>query len=142
MSAESSREFVDTNILVYAYDRSAGAKRERARSLVADLWRSGMGCLSLQVLQELFVAITVKVPKRASPARAARLVADLSRWTLHAPGREDLLRSIEIQQRFRVSLWDALIIQSAGQLGCRVLWSEDLNSGQSYGPVVVRNPFS
>ena len=78
MSAEPAREFVDTNVLVYAYDTSAGAKAELARALVAGLWRSGQGCISLQVLQELFVTITRKVPKPMPAARAATLIEDLS----------------------------------------------------------------
>lgn len=73
MSAEPAREFVDTNVLVYAYDPSAGAKAELARELVASLWRSGQGCLSLQVLQELFVTITRKVPKPMPAAGAAEI---------------------------------------------------------------------
>lgn len=141
MSAEPSREFVDTNVLVYAYDASAGAKAEKARELVAGLWRSGQGCLSLQVLQELFVTITRKVPKPMPAAGAAALIGDLSKWTLHEPVRADVLAAIELHRRKRISLWDALILQGAHQLRCRTIWSEDLNAGQAFGETRVRNPF-
>jgi predicted nucleic acid-binding protein len=142
MSAEPAREFVDTNVFVYAYDRDAGAKSVQARELVAGLWRSGQGCLSLQVLQELFVTITRKVPKPMPAAGATSLIEDLSQWTLHEPVRTDLLAAIDLHRKKRVSLWDALILQSARQLGCRTIWSEDLNAGQVFGAIRVRNPFA
>ena len=99
MNAEPAREFVDTNILVYAYDRSAGVKSDRARELIAGLWRSGQGCLSLQVLQELFVTITRKVAKPMPAAGAASLIEDLSQWTLHEPVRADVLAAIDLHRR-------------------------------------------
>ena len=142
MSVEPAREFVDTNVLVYAYDTSAGAKADLARVLVAGLWRSGQGCISLQVLQELFVTITRKVPKPMPAARAATLIEDLSQWTLHEPVRADVLAAIELHRLKRVSLWDALILQSARQLRCATIWSEDLNAGQAFGSIRVRNPFA
>lgn len=141
MSDDPERSFVDTNVFVYAYDRTAGKKRDQARALLVGLWQSGEGCLSLQVLQELFVAMTRKVPTPLPAARASRLVSDLSRWRLHAPGREDLLAAIELHTKHRISLWDSMIIQSASRLGCETLWTEDLGAGQSYAGVTVRNPF-
>lgn len=142
MNAEPAREFVDTNILVYAYDRSAGVKSDRARELIAGLWRSGQGCLSLQVLQELFVTITRKVAKPMPAAGAASLIEDLSQWTLHEPVRADVLAAIDLHRRKRISFWDALILQSAHHLRCRTIWSEDLNAGQVFGAIRVRNPFA
>ncbi|MDL2717644.1 MAG: PIN domain-containing protein [Acidobacteriota bacterium] len=142
MSAEPPREFVDTNVLVYAYDKSAGLKAERARDLVAGLWRSGEGCISLQVLQELFVTITRKVAKPMPAAGAAALIEDLSQWTLHEPVRADVLAAIDLHRRKRISFWDALILQSAHQLRCQTIWSEDLNAGQAFGAIRVRNPFA
>lgn len=142
MSAEPAREFVDTNVFVYAYDGGAGTKAERARELVAGLWRSSQGCLSLQVLQELFVTITRKVPKPMPAAAAAALIEDLSRWTLHEPVRADVLAAIELHRRKRISLCDALILQSARQLRCQTIWSEDLNTGLVFGALRVRNPFA
>ncbi len=70
MSAEAGWQFVDTNVLVYAHDRTAGWKRERARALVEHLWEQGTGCLSLQVLQEFFVVVTRKVASPLSPGAA------------------------------------------------------------------------
>jgi predicted nucleic acid-binding protein len=142
MSVEPGGEFVDSNIIVYAHDSSAGSKAERARSLLQELWASGRGCLSIQVLQEVFVTVTRKVPRSLETSRAAQVVADLARWRVHCPQPEDVLEAIEIHRRRRISLWDSLIIQSALRLGCGVVWSEDLSPGRVHSGVLVRNPFA
>jgi predicted nucleic acid-binding protein len=141
MNAEPPREFVDTNVFVYAFDRSSGEKGEKARVLVRELWEAGRGCLSLQVLQELYVTLTRKVARPLAPEVAFRLVEDLSAWPCHEPSRGDLLDAIALARKAKVSLWDALILQSARQSRCGVLWSEDLDAGQKLAGVVVRNPF-
>ena len=144
MTAETrgwERRFVDTNLFVYAHDESAGRKREVARGIIAGLWESREGCASVQVLQELFVNLTRKVPKPLPARDVASLVEDLSAWTVHAPGSRDVLSAIELHERAGVSFWDAMILTSARSLGCRVLYSEDLNAGQSYDGVRVVNPF-
>ncbi|HJW83926.1 MAG TPA: PIN domain-containing protein [Anaerolineae bacterium] len=134
-------QFVDTNILIYAHDRSAGAKHERARALLTELWESGDGCLSIQVLQEFYVNITRKVARPLSPDAARQIVADLGRWTIHSPTVDDVLNAIALQGRYGLSFWDAMVVASAIQLGCPVLWSEDLNDGQEYDSTRIVNPF-
>ena len=144
MSAEARSEeryFVDTNLFVYAHDKSAGRKREIARDLISELWESRSGCASVQVLQKLFVNLTRKVPKPLPVRNAAALIEDLSAWTIHSPGPRDVLYAIELHERMGVSFWDAMILTSANSLGCRVLYSEDLNAGQCYDGVLVVNPF-
>ncbi|HUY45807.1 MAG TPA: PIN domain-containing protein [Streptosporangiaceae bacterium] len=136
-----NRSFVDTNILVYAHDETAGEKRDRARSLLAELWESGDGCLSVQVLQEFFVTVTRKVPKPLDAVSAAAIIADLSHWRVHSPGSDDVLNAIDSHRRHDISFWDAMIICSAASLGCGTLFSEDLNPEQRYDGVRVRNPF-
>jgi predicted nucleic acid-binding protein len=140
MSAASAPIFIDTNILVYAYDRSAGDKRQRARARLDQLWSDMNGCLSLQVLQEFYVAVTQKVPNPLTPEEAADIVRDYAFWQLHEPVAEDLLGAIDVQQRHKISFWDAMILWSAQQLGCSTLWSEDLSDGQEYDGVRVVNP--
>ncbi len=143
MSAEArgaQRYFVDTNLFVYAHDESAGRKREVARNLISELWESHSGCASVQVMQELFVNLTRKVPKPLSVREAAALIEDLSAWTVHSPGVRDVLYAIELHERMDVSFWDAMILTSANSLGCRVLYSEDLSAGQTYDGVLVVNP--
>ena len=141
MSEPSYLQFVDTNVLIYAHDISAGQKHSRARALMRDLWQSGEGCLSIQVLQEFYVNVTQKVATPLPAEAAAQIVADLSAWEVHCPGTEDVLDAIRLQQRHQISFWDAMILASAVQLGCHVLWSEDLNPGQVYGQVEVQSPF-
>ena len=139
--AEPDRQFIDSNILVYAFDKTAGRKNERARELLAALWSSGGGCLSMQVLQEFFVNVTGRIPEPLSHEEAARRVAHYSEWHVHEPGRGDLLAAIDFRSRLRISFWDAMIVQSARRMECGVLWTEDLNDGQRYAGVLVRNPF-
>lgn len=141
MSASKSLQFVDTNVFVYAHDSSAGEKRLKAQALIRDLWQSGEGCLSIQVLQEFYVNVTQKVARPMTPDEAANTIANLSVWHVHCPGAEDVLDAIRLQGRYQVSFWDAMIVTSAIQLGCERLWSEDLNAGQVYGTVTVLNPF-
>jgi predicted nucleic acid-binding protein len=134
-------QFIDTNILVYAHDVSAGAKHEQAKTLLQSLWASRMGCLSIQVLQEFFVTITRKVPKPLPPQHAAQIIADLSVWRIHSPTAEDVIQAIDLQTRYQTSFWDSMILQSARRLNCKTVWSEDLSAGQMYYTVQVENPF-
>ena len=136
-----NRRFVDTNILVYAHDDSAGAKRDQARALVEQLWESRDGCLSVQVLQEFFVSVTRKIAKPLDAETGKEIIADLSRWHVHVPAAGDVLGAIGIRQRTGISFWDAMIVRSAADMGCAALYSEDLNAGQQYSGVLAENPF-
>lgn|SRR5512143_2876366 len=140
-AAEASREFVDSNVLVYPFDSAAGEKSKRAATLLDELWSRRDGCLSMQVLQEFFVTVTRKIPSPLSHADAAGKVARFTEWRLHVPGKGDLLSAIALQEELRISFWDAMVVQSARALQCRTLWTEDLNDGQTYAGVLARNPF-
>lgn len=135
------REFVDSNVLVYAHDRGAVAKAERAQELIDRIWAAGTGALSIQVLQEFFVIVTGKLAQTVDPEPAADAVADFGRWSVHSPTAGDVLGAIEIHRRTGISFWDALIVRSAQVLGCGTLWTEDLSPGQMYDGVRVANPF-
>jgi predicted nucleic acid-binding protein len=141
MSANDSPVFVDTNVLVYAYDQTAGEKRAHARTLMDMLWGDVRGCISVQVLQEFYVTVTQKIPSPLKQGVAADIVRDLSYWRLHAPVAEDVLGAIDLQQRHGTSFWDAMILWSARQLGCAMIWSEDMSPSQDYNGVRVVNPF-
>jgi predicted nucleic acid-binding protein len=136
-----NRRFVDTNVLLYAHDGSAGIKQEQARALVEQLWESREGCLSVQVLQEFFVNVTRKIAKPLDTEAAKEIIADLSHWHMHVPAADDVLGAIGIHQRAGISFWDSMIVRSASEMGCDVLYSEDLNAGQEYFGVCVVNPF-
>ena len=132
--------FVDTNILVYAYDVSAGEKHKIAHKTVADLWNSGSGVLSTQVLQELFVTITQKIPKPVDIDLAKEIVSDLLKWNIVVNDGESILGAIEIHKKYKYSFWDSMIIESALKGRCSILLSEDLAEVQ-VGSVIIQNPF-
>jgi predicted nucleic acid-binding protein len=132
-------EFVDTNVLVYANDRTGGEKPAKASALIARLLESGSGVLSLQVLCEFYSAATRKLGMKSEEAEIA--IADFVVWAIHRPTHDSLLRACRLQRRHKLSWWDALLVQSAIEMESRVLWTEDLNDGQRYGSVTVRNPF-
>ena len=93
-------------------------------------------------MQEFYVITTQKIIKPLEQEIALRILRDLSQWRLHAPIMEDVLGAIGLQQRYNLSFWDAMILWSAQQLGCSILWSEDLSEGQEYGDLRVSNPFT
>lgn len=135
----SGKAFVDSNVLIYLHDVTAERKRERARQLVEQLWDSGGGCVSVQVLQEFYVNSTRKLgmPQDDAEAQVVRLLA----WTVHTPSAHDVVAAIRLQRNEQLSFWDAMIVQSARQLGCHILYSEDLNPGQTVAGVMIQNPF-
>jgi predicted nucleic acid-binding protein len=136
----ADKYFVDTNILIYAHDRTAGLKHERARKLVEALWTNGQGVLSTQVLQELCVNLRRKV-RRPLPVDEIRvLIHDYTSWNVVVNSAEAVVRALEIEARYKTSFWDALIVQAAEQSGAAILYSEDLAAKQRYGPVQVVNP--
>jgi predicted nucleic acid-binding protein len=141
MSAEAEVVFLDTNILLYAHDRSALRKHTAARELVEACWEKQNGCLSVQVLQEFYVNLTQKIAHPVEPRTARQLVEALAHWKLHTPRGEDILLAIDLQQTYRISFWDAMVLQSAASMGCRTIYSEDLSAGQIYNGVQVVNPF-
>ena len=138
MSADAALCFVDSNVLIYAHDRTAGEKYEQARDLVGALWGSRSGVLSIQVLHEFFVNV---VP-RIGITDARRLVADYGNWRTHSPQTADVIEAIDIHRDYKISFWDAMIVRSASAVDCDVLLTEDLNAGQAYRGVRVSNPFS
>jgi predicted nucleic acid-binding protein len=132
--------FVDTNILIYAHDRTTGVKHERARMLIEKLWTSGQGVLSTQVLQELCVNLRRKVARPLGVDEIRRLVNDYMSWEIVVNSAGAVIQALEIEMRYKTSFWDALILQAAEQSGAAILYSEDLAVRQSYGTVRVMNP--
>jgi predicted nucleic acid-binding protein len=136
------RSFVDTNVLVYAYDADAGAKHDIANRLLTRLWNDRAGATSIQVLQEFYVNATRKL-RTPLPKRTAReVVATYEVWVPHRPTVDDIVAASELEERRRLSFWDALIVVSAQQTTSVTLLSDDLQDGQRFGSVNVSNPFS
>jgi len=136
----SDKYFVDTNILVYAHDTSAGAKHDRAKALVEDLWSQRSGVVSTQVLQELCVNIRRKAKHPVDLRTAREIVADYLSWDVVTNTAESILEALQLEERYQISFWDALIVQAAEASGAAVLYSEDLSDGQAYRGVRVVNP--
>jgi len=132
--------FVDTNILLYAHDRSAGLKHERARQLVERLWRSGEGVLSTQVLQELCINLRRKVARPLPVEEVRRIIQDYLSWEIVINDPTSVLQALEIELSYQTSFWDALILQAAERSGAAILYSEDLAARQKYGAIQVINP--
>ena len=132
--------FVDTNILIYAHDIDAARKHEVARELVASLWNQKTGVLSTQVLQELYVNVTQKIAVPIKPSEARTIVRTYMPWIIETPA-EMILAASEIEERNRISFWDALIIAAANRAGAVKIVTEDLNHGQRIEGILIQNPF-
>ena len=136
----SDKYFVDTNILMYAHDTAAGDKHARAKALVENLWENRSGVVSTQVLQELAVNLRRKA-KNPLDAKATReVVSDYLAWQVVVNGGDSILEALDLEGRYQISFWDALVVQAAQASGAEILYSEDLSDGQMYGTVRVINP--
>jgi predicted nucleic acid-binding protein len=135
----NARSFFDTNVLVYTDDKAAPAKQRRALELVAEYRRAGNGVVSLQVLQEYFVTATRKL--RVDPGIARRKVELLAEFDVAAPVVADVLAAIDLHRLHGLSFWDALVVRTAKQAGCSVLFSEDLQEGREIDGIRIVNPF-
>ncbi|WP_018881467.1 MULTISPECIES: PIN domain-containing protein [unclassified Thioalkalivibrio] len=137
----SDKVFVDTNVLLYAYDLDAGDRNRRAVQAIRQLWDTGGAVISIQVLQEFYVNVTRKIADPLPPAEARRLIEAYRAWQVECPDTEAVLRASEIQERNRLSFWDAMIVATALQGGATTLLSEDLNHSQVIEGIRVENPF-
>jgi predicted nucleic acid-binding protein len=132
--------FVDTNVFVYAVDESDPAKTQTARLWLAELSHGRAGRTSFQVLQEFYLQVAKKSPASQQVAREA--VTDLLLWDPVAISGGILLEAWNIQDRYRFSFWDALIVAAAKAANCGHLLTEDLQDNQAIDGVVIIDPFS
>jgi len=133
--------FVDTNVIVYAYDKDAGDKHRVALDIMKDLWRSGLGSISTQILQELFVTLTKKVSAPLDISVVRETVRRLSKWDVLLIDVDTIISATELQERYKYSFWDSLIIASAIAGGAKTIFSEDLSDGQTIQGITIKNPF-
>ena len=132
--------FADTNVLLYAISRDEGERDKAHRA--NDILDEGDIGLSVQVLQEFYVQATRS--GRVDPLaheQAVSLVESFLRFATADLTPPIMRAAFETRDRFRISYWDAAIIEAARALGCDVVLSEDLNDGQDYAGVRVENPF-
>ena len=135
------KTFIDTNIIIYAYDVTAGKKHKTAGNILADLWNSGLGVISTQVLQEFFVNVVQKIPKPIDKQQAREIVRDFLKWHVVVNSGDSIVEAIDICLKFGYSFWDSMIIEAAIKGGAAVIISEDLQDGQVVNGVTIRNPF-
>ena len=135
----SDRVFFDTNVFVYADDKSAGDKRHRAIALVGQLAGEGRAVVSTQILQEYFVVATRKLGVPADVAR--RKVEALSRLDVVLVRPELVLAAVDLHRLHSISFWDALVVRCAAAAGCARVLSEDMQDGQVFDGVRIENPF-
>jgi len=133
--------FVDTNVLIYAYDRGAGARHEQALTLVQQLWQKGNGIISTQVLQEFYVNVRRKAQRPIPIEQARSLISDYLAWDPIVNDGAAILEAIDLVKHYQLSFWDSLIVAAARKGGASILYSEDFNHGQNFGSVEIRNPF-
>lgn len=136
----SGREFIDTNVLIYADDARDPRKQDRARDLIRRLLRERRGVLSLQVLQEYFAAATRKLGLSSEDARPrVELYSRLDVVTLHPP---DLLAAIDLHRLHNLSIWDGLVVRAALNGSCTTLHTEDMQPGYTIEQLTISNPFA
>jgi predicted nucleic acid-binding protein len=141
MNYTKGKFFVDTNLLVYAYDSSAGKKWKTSLEVLSLLWTHRTGVISTQVIQELFVSLTQKVKNPIRPEMAKEIISDLVQWPLVVNDGKNILRAIDLQIKYHLSFWDSLILQAAINSKSEFLLSEDFQDGQVIESVTIVNPF-
>jgi predicted nucleic acid-binding protein len=135
------RTFVDTNVLVYAHDLDAGKKHEVARARVTELWESQSGVISTQVLQELYVTLTRKIPSPLNRAQVRRILNNYLAWDIAVNDGSVILQASEIEEAYSISFWDAMVVAAASMKNAAIILTEDLNEGQQLEGITIVNPF-
>jgi len=133
--------FVDTNVLLYSYDERDLAKQAKAREWLTWCWRSSSGRISSQVLNELYNNAITKFRKTITVQQARTQVRRLRLWQPPHLDPYTVDGAWDLQDRYSLSYWDALILSSAHQQGCSYLLTEDLQHFQQLDAVKVINPF-
>ena len=139
--ASAARAFVDSNVLLYAYDASETVKQPVARATLERLWGDRNGAVSTQVLAEFYNAATRKLDPPMSRAGAREIIALYTAWPVIVLEPALILAATRIEEEHQLSLWDALVIEAARVAGAERLLTEDLQHGQVIGGVRIENPF-
>ena len=137
----SDRVFLDTNILVYAYDQHDPRKQNKAQELLTDGIEQENLVLSVQVLGEFFSVITCHIPQPVTPDEAREIIRTISILPVQEIDLAMVNRAIDTHKMYQIAYWDALIISAAERAGCKLILSEDFGIGSVYHEILVRNPF-
>jgi len=131
--------FVDTNVLIYAVDQADLQKQQAAQAWRQWLWETNRGRISFQVLQEFYVNAIKK--QLSAQAEIRKEIEDLMTWQPIPLDASVIARAWKIEDRYRISFWDSLIIAAARVADCRYLLTEDLQRGQELDGVMIVDPF-
>jgi predicted nucleic acid-binding protein len=137
----NDKAFLDTNILVYAYDQYDPQKQKKAQSLLTDGMEQENIVLSVQVLGEFFNVVTRHIRQPMSSDEAQEIISTLSVLSIQDIDLTMVNRAIDTHKMYQISYWDSLIIAAAETAECKSILSEDLNDGQTYHGIQVSNPF-
>ena len=137
----NAKTFIDTNVLIYAYDVDAATKHEIAKGILRELWHLRAGALSTQVLQEFYVNVTRKIASPLSKHAARAVVDSYAVWCVETTPAQ-ISAAFRIEDEARIGFWDALIVAAALKTGADRVLSEDLNGGQTISGVRIENPFA
>jgi predicted nucleic acid-binding protein len=140
-SSMNGKIFIDTNVLIYAHDLDAGKKQTIAVKIIKDIWESKNGVISPQVLQEFYINVTKKILKTISPMEAREIIRSYMSWEITENYPTSILRASEIEEKYRISFWDALIVVAAYSAKVDKILTEDLNAGQMIEGIFIENPF-
>ena len=135
------RTFVDSNVLIYAHDADAGSKQHIAADQLRELWKSGTGLLSTQVLQEFYVTVCRKLSTPLDRPLARRVIDTYQVWEIHSLDVTDIVAASEIEERHQLSFWDSLIVAAARRTNSDCLLTEDFQTGRRIEGILIENPF-
>jgi predicted nucleic acid-binding protein len=133
-------DFLDTNILVYAYDPGNEKKQQTAQNLVRKAL-AGEIIISTQVLAEFAATLLHKLSPAARSSDVTAVLDVLGPIKVIAPDAETVRRAVEACAGYGVHFYDGMILATAERAGCQRIWSEDFNAGQKYFGIAVENPF-
>lgn len=136
----SGADFLDTNVLVYAYQFSEPAKQRIAQQLVRSAFTT-RAVISAQVLTEFAATLLHKFSEHVTPQAVIAILDHLSPLRLVLPDGDLVRRAVEARALYGIHFYDAMIVAAAERADCRRILSEDLNSGQEYFGITVANPF-
>ena len=138
----NGRFFLDTNIFVYSFDRSAPAKARRAMQLIRRAVATGKGIISFQVAQEFFNVALRRFARPMTVAEAEQYLGAVFRPLMTVHSSQALYgEALRLSERYRLPWYDSLILAAAIEGQCSVLYSEDLQHGQRFDALQVENPF-
>jgi predicted nucleic acid-binding protein len=138
----SGKVFLDSNIFIYRYDDRDLRKQAMALDLIREATLDATGVVSYQVIHEFFNFALVKAANKLRSGDAQQLLERVFRPLLAvAPSFNQVSEAIHVQERYRLSWYDSLIVSAAQQANCNVLYTEDLQHGQQFGALTIQDPF-